>query len=112
MTILKKNPTTLGLGFIYKFFGFFPLTLTKRNHFSLSPHAFFFRKRLKVLDWVSSCTENENERAYIRRVLVARLDLESRWIDKLLSNFVNNIILDSLADLVSSDRLENNHLLE
>jgi len=112
VTVLEKNPATLNFGVFNKSLGLLSLTLSKRDHFSLGPHSLFLGKCLKVLNGISTSTKNENQRRDIRRILIARLNLKSGRIYELFANLFNNVILDSLTNLIGSYSLEYDHLLE
>ena len=112
MAVLEKDPASTLLRPVNHRFSFLILSLTQRDHFCSLHHVRLLCKLFEVGDWIRTRTEHEDKRSTIRAISEAGSKVECWGLNKLLAHFLNDVVLDGVADLVRTNCLQDNHLLE
>ena len=110
VTILQQYPTTAGLLFFDHLLRSGTLSLTEGDH--RSGLLLFLGELKEVSHWIRTRRQNNQQRSHLIGVLETFGEFEGRGQNVLLADGVGDPALDGRDDLVGTDDLENQDLLE
>jgi len=112
MAILKKSPSTSSSCSLNSFLCFWSLTLSKWYQINSCHHISLLSVLFEIGNWIRTGWKYENERRDIWWIIIASTQIECWWINERLTNLFSNEVLNGKGDLISSNWLQKNHLLE
>jgi len=112
MAVLKKNPQALRLTLLNQVLSRLLLSRTKRDGSHARVHADFTSVLVPSCVGIGTSREHKDKWSYVGRVSEAGSEGEWWRVNVLLANLLNDEVLHSLSDSISSDSLEQDNLLE
>ena len=112
MAVHEEHPATTGQIIVDHLCGLGSLASTQGDLFALLGHVHVLSKALKARNWVRALGKHEDEWSSDITVFVGCLEIEDGWLDELLTHVLYNEVLHSKCELVCSERLDDQELLE
>jgi hypothetical protein len=112
MAIHEKCPSASASIVLNTSHGFLILTSTQGDGLELAGEVHLVSESLEIGNWIGTRGEHENQRTGSTGIFVGFLDTEGWRNNVLLTNLLGNEVLDSKWNLILSDSLDDDHLLE
>jgi hypothetical protein len=112
MTIHEQDPASHLQLIIDLHDGLFSLSTTKRHLFAFLSHVHLGSEAFETSVGISSLGKYENEGSGEGTFFERASNIEHGRRDEFISNVLTDIVLDSKGDLVKTEALEEDHLLE